>query len=174
MARKERSGFQRKIDNICRVVFLTEEGKPKSTTLIYSFSLSLLFVAILLVCYWLLLDPLENAFSESPVIVRNIVEYLVPAIVGCLPCVALSFAFKEKMNVVPAAFTWVGIIALIMIISMIFMVDKSDWATEYALFMAIVGIPMLLSATIGITASQIVCRKRMADRQSRLEKYSRR
>ena len=80
---KERSSFQRKIDHICRVVFLTEEGKPKSTILIYSFSLSLLFIVVFLISYWLLLEPLEMALQKSPVVVRNIVEYTIPAVVGC-------------------------------------------------------------------------------------------
>ena len=43
MAQEEKGRLSRKIDQICRVIFLTEDGKPKSTTLIYSFSLSLVF-----------------------------------------------------------------------------------------------------------------------------------
>ena len=82
---RQRSSLQGKIDHICRVIFLTEEGKPKSTTLIYSFSLSLLFIVVLLVSYWLLLEPLENAFEGNSVLLRNIMEYSVPALVGCLP-----------------------------------------------------------------------------------------
>ena len=169
---KERSSFQRKIDHICRVVFLTEEGKPKSTILIYSFSLSLLFIVVFLISYWLLLEPLEMALQKSPVVVRNIVEYTIPAVVGCIPCVALSFAFKERMNMVPAAFTWLCVIDLIMFVTMVFTVDMSDWATEYGLFLAIVGIPMLLSAVLGTVASQVVYRRRSKARELRMEKYS--
>ena len=169
---RQRSSLQGKIDHICRVIFLTEEGKPKSTTLIYSFSLSLLFIVVLLVSYWLLLEPLEKAFEGNSVLLRNIMEYSVPALVGCLPCVALSFAFREKMNLVPAAFTWVTIIALIVIITMIFMVDSTDWATEYGLFMTILGIPMIVSAFIGTIASQIVYRNRKRALELRMEKYS--
>lgn len=169
---KERSSFQRKIDHICRVVFLTEEGKPKSTILIYSFSLSLLFIVVFLISYWLLLEPLEMVLQKSPVVVRNIVEYTIPAVVGCIPCVALSFAFKERMNMVPAAFTWLCVIDMIMFVTMVFTVDKSDWATEYGLFLAIVGIPMLLSAVLGTVASQVVYRRRSKARELRMEKYS--
>ena len=169
---KERSSFQRKIDHICRVVFLTEEGKPKSTILIYSFSLSLLFIVVFLISYWLLLEPLEMALQKSPVVVRNIVEYTIPAVVGCIPCVALSFAFKERMNMVPAAFTWLCVIDMIMFVTMVFTVDMSDWATEYCLFLAIVGIPMLLSAVLGTVASQVVYRRRSKARELRMEKYS--
>ena len=169
---KERSAFQRKIDHICRVVFLTEEGKPKSTVLIYSFSLSLLFIVVFLVSYWMLLEPLEKALQSSSVVLRNIVEYTVPAIAGCIPCVALSFAFKVRMNMVPAAFTWLCVIDVIMFVTMAFMVYMSDWATEYGLFMAITGVPMLLSALLGTVASQVVYRRRKKALETRMEKYS--
>ena len=170
--KKERSAFQCRIDQICRVVFLTEEGKPKSTLLIYSFSLALLFIVLIMISYWVLLEPLENAFAASPVWVRNLVEYIVPAIAGCIPCVALSFAFRERMNMVPAAFAWVALIALIAMVTMVFMVDPTDWGTEYKLFLAIVGIPMVVSAVLGITASQVVYRRRRRALQARMEKYS--
>ena len=169
---KERSSFQRKVDHICRVIFLTEEGKPKSTLLIYSFSLALLFIVVFLVSYWLLLEPLEKALSDSSVMLRNIVEYTVPAVAGCIPCVALSFAFKVRMNMVPAAFTWLCVIDLIMIVTMVFMVDRTDWATEYRLFLTIVGIPMLISAALGTVASQVVYRRRKKALEMRIEKYS--
>ena len=169
---KERSAFQRKIDHICRVVFLTEEGKPKSTVLIYSFSLSLLFIVVFLVSYWMLLEPLEKALQSSSVVLRNIVEYTIPAVVGCIPCVALSFAFKVRMNMVPAAFTWLCVIDVIMFVTMAFMVDMSDWATEYGLFMAITGVPLLLSALLGTVASQVVYRRRKKALETRMEKYS--
>ena len=48
MAGKEKSRLSEKIDRICKAVFLTEEGKPKSPTLVYSFSLSLLFIAVVI------------------------------------------------------------------------------------------------------------------------------
>ena len=169
---KDRSAFQQKIDRICRVVFLTEEGKPKSTLLIYSFSLSLLFIVVFLVSYWLLLEPLEMAFASRAVWVRNIVEYTVPAIVGCIPCVGLSFAFKEKMNMVPAAFAWMCGIALIALVTMVFMVDPADRAMEYGLFLAIAGVPMVLSAVMGTVASQVVYRLRRRALEERLEKFA--
>ena len=90
MSDKERGGLSGKIDHICRVIFLTEEGKPKSTTLIYSFSLSLVFSILLLLCYLLLVDPIELGFTNSPVWVRQVLEYLVPGLLGVALCVSLS------------------------------------------------------------------------------------
>ena len=171
MAGKEKSRLSEKIDRICKAVFLTEEGKPKSPTLVYSFSLSLLFIAVVLVSYLLLLEPLEMAFQSSSVLVRNIVEYTIPAIAACIPCVALSFAFREKMNIVPAAFTWMSIITLIVVVTMIFIVDRSDWKTEYLLFLAIAGVPMIICSVIGTVSSQVIFHRRSSAKEARLEKY---
>ncbi len=174
MAEKERSKLSRKIDEICRVVFLTEEGKPKSTTLVYSFSLALVFIVVILVGYVLLIDPIELGLEGSPVWVRQVLEYLVPGLVCVALCTALSFAFrkKERFNLVAAAFTWVDIIVAIMLVTMMFTVDSSDWGTEYGLFMAVAGIPMLVSAVLGTVASQIVYRKRKASYDQRMKGYS--
>jgi len=57
-------------------------------------------------------------------------------------------------------------------VTMVFMVDPTDWGTEYKLFLAIVGIPMVVSAVLGITASQVVYRRRRRAFQARMEKYS--
>ncbi len=174
MAEKERSKLSRKIDEICRVVFLTEEGKPKSTTLIYSFSLALLFVAVILVCYMLLIDPIELGLVNSPVWIRQVLEYLVPGLLSAVICTALSFAFRkrERMGLVAAAYTWVDVIVVIMVVTMMFTVDSSDWGTEYALFMVVAGIPMLLSAVLGTVGSQLVYRGRKASYDRRMKGYS--
>ena len=73
---------------------------------------------------------------------------------------------------VPAAFTWLCVIDVIMFVTMVFMVDMSDWATEYDLFLAIVGIPMLISAVLGTVASQVVYHRRKKALEVRMEKYS--
>ena len=172
MAKGEKGQFSRKIDQICQAVFLTESGKPKSALLIYSFSLALLFIAVFIVSYMLLLEPLEMAFQSRSVFVRNLVEYSVPAIIGCIPCLALSFAFRERKNMVAASFTWVDVIVVIMFLTMVFMVDKADWATEYRFFLAILGLPMLISAVLGTVGSQVIYRKRRRAEALRMEKYS--
>ncbi len=172
MAKEDRGQLSRKVDRICQAIFLTENGKPKSALLIYSFSLALLFVVVFIASYMLLLEPLEMAFQNKSVFVRNLVEYSIPAIIGCLPCLALSFAFRERKNMVAASFTWFDVIVIIMFVTMAFMVDKSDWATEYRLFLNILGLPMLISALLGTVGSQVIYRRRRRAEALRMEKNS--
>ena len=172
MAKKGSGQLSGKIDQICKAIFLTEDGKPKSALLIYSFSLALVFVVVFIASYMLLLESLENAFQARPVFVRNVVEYTVPAIVGCVPCLALSFAFRQRKNMVAAAFTWLDVIVIIMFVTMLFMVDRSDWATEYRLFLTIIGLPMLISAVLGTVGSQMIYRRRRRADALRMENYT--
>lgn len=172
MAKGDRGQLSRKIDQICSAIFLTENGKPKSALLIYSFSLALVFIIVFIASYMLLLEPLEMAFQARSVFVRNVVEYTVPAIIGCIPCLALSFAFKERKNMVAAAFTWLDVIVLIMFVTMAFMADKDDWVTEYRMFLAIIGLPMLISGVLGTVGAQTIYRRRRRAEALRIEKYS--
>ena len=172
MARGEKGQLSRKVDQICQAIFLTENGKPKSALLIYSFSLALLFIVVFIASYMLLLEPLEMAFQNMSVFVRNLVEYSVPAIIGCIPCLALSFAFRQRMNMVAAAFTWLDVIVVVIFVTMAFMVDRSDWKTEYMLFLSITGLPMLISAVLGTVGSQLIYWKRRRAYALRMEKYS--
>ena len=166
MAQKERNRLSGKIDNIFKSIFFSEDGRPSSAVLLYSFCLSLLFVAIFVASYVILIDVLEALFLNSSVAVRNVVEYTVPAIVGCIPCLALSFALKgEKMNMVPIAFIWMSVITLIMYVTMAFAADKSNWNTEYRMFLKVIGLPMLISSVLGIIGSQIIFRKRRKSSQ---------
>lgn len=161
MAQKERGRLSGKIDGIFRSLFFPEGGQSNSAALLYSFCLSLLFIAVFVASYMFLVDPLEVLFQNSSVAVRNIVEYIVPAIVGCIPCLALSFAFRgPKMSIVPLAFIWICVITLLMCVTMAFAADKSNWKTEYGLFLKLIGLPMFISAILGTIGSQIIYRIR--------------
>ena len=161
MAQKERGRLSGKIDGIFRSLFFPECGQSNSAALLYSFCLSLLFIAVFVASYMFLVDPLEVLFQNSSVAVRNIVEYIIPAIVGCIPCLALSFAFRgPKISIVPLAFIWICVITLIMCVTMAFAADKNSWKNDYGIFMKLIGLPMIISAALGTIGSQIIYRLR--------------
>ena len=161
MADKERNRLSGKIDSIFKSIFFSEDGRPNSAVLLYSFCLSLLFVAIFVASYVILINVIEAFFQNSSVTVRNIFEYTLPAVIGCIPCLALSFVFKrEKMSMVPLAFIWMSAITRIMYVTMAFASDKGNWNTEYRMFLRVIGLPMLISSVLGIIGSQIIFRKR--------------
>ena len=85
-------------------------------------------------------------------------EALLPAIVGSVPCVLLSFAFKdENKGLVTAAYRWMAILIVIVLFLGIFYFDLDD----YISFFSILGIPGILSVLCGGFVSNKIYLKRI-------------
>ncbi len=165
---KERSALQRKIDQFLRVLFLDEKGAPKSAALLYSFLLAIVFVLIYLAAYLILLGPLEKLFSGASVAARNVVQYLIPAVAGSIPCVALYFAFPKQKQIVPYAFLWMAVLLVAIMIFELLLIDWSDAWTEYQLFLVILAIPLAVSVLCGgIPATFLYRRDMKREREAR-------
>lgn len=116
---REQNGFEEKLIRIRESSFwdafrFTKDGRFKSTLLIYSFTLSILFVAIYVASYWLLIDPLE--FGLRPYLgtqLRTLAESFIPAIVGSLACCVFHFISHEKKMVL-FAYGWLVVYTLIL------------------------------------------------------------
>ena len=161
------SNFQRKLDGVLRSLFLEENGRPKSAVLLYSFLLAILFVLLYGASYLLLLGPLESALSGAPVWVRNLAEYVVPALVGSIPCLLIAFLPGGKKRLVLGAYLWMGGLLVAMMLFELLLIDWSDAATEYGLFMAIVNLPALASVlTGGIPALLLYRREQRAQAEA--------
>ena len=167
---KERSALQRKIDQFLRVLFLDEKGAPKSASLLYSFLLAILFVLVYLAAYLLLLDPLEKLFSGASVAVRNFTQYLLPAVAGSVPCVALYFAFPKQKQIVPYAFLWMAVLLVSIMLFELLLIDWSDAWTEYSLFLVIVAVPLAVSVLCGGVPATLLYRRDMIKAREGQEK----
>ena len=88
-------------------IFLpTKNGKVKSTLVLNSFCLSILFLAVYAMAYLLLLDGLDAFLAgKASLFWINVLESLIPALVATFICNVLHFVFAEK-RLVPAAFIW--------------------------------------------------------------------
>ena len=164
---KERSKLQRRIDSFTRALFLDENGKPKSATFLYSFLLAILFGGIYAAAYLLLLDPLNNAFSGLSTFWQNVLEYLLPALVGSVPCVLSIFLFRgENKRLVPCAYLWLAALLVLFMLAALLLIDWSDAATEYALFWMLLGLPLAVSAAVGGIPAFLLYRKTLKKREA--------
>ncbi len=171
----KRSKFQQRLDGILRGLFFEENGKPKSAALLYSFLLAILFVLIYVVCYLLLLGPLESLFSGASVPVRNGVEYLIPALAGSGLCLLFTLLPGEKKGLVAGAYLWMGALLAAAMLFELVLIDWSDAGTEYGFFMVLLGLPGILAVlTGGIPALLLYGRekRRKAQREAVRERPS--
>ena len=159
----KRSKFERKLDGFFRGLFFEENGKPKSASLLYSFLMAILFILIYGASYLLLLDPLEKALARTSVLLRNLAEYLVPALAGSAVCLLFTLLPGEKKGLAAGAYLWMGGLLVAVMLFELLLIDWSDARTEYGLFMAIVNLPGIASVlTGGIPALLLYRRERKA------------
>ena len=163
MAAKQ-SKFQQKLDGFLRNLFFEENGKPKSADLLYSFLLAILFILIYLMAYMLLLGPIEKLLSDASVTVRNIAEYILPAAAGSALCLLIRHLLKERGKLALAAYLWMTVLLIAIMLFALILIDWSDPKTEYGLFMALIGFPLIASILTGGIPALILHRKKMKER----------
>lgn len=124
---------------------MTENGKVKSTLVLYSFCLCCVFIAVYAASFVFLLDPLDALVSGAPKALVYLVESLVPSIIGTVLCMLTWPLFKEK-RLMPASFTWMFLLAMACLIAMlILMRDEPEARNLFLIFFAqAVPAPILL------------------------------
>ena len=124
---------------------MTENGKVKSTLMLYSFCLCWVFIAVYFASYFFLLDPLDALVSGAPKIVVYLVESLVPAVVGPAVC-ALPWPLYKDKRMMAASFTWIFLLAVACLIAMVVMMSDEPEARNLFLqfFAQAVPAPILL------------------------------
>lgn len=98
---------------------MTENGKVKSTLLLYSFCLCWVFLAVYGLAYAFLTVPLHNLTSGGPTAVENLVGALVPAVLGTAVCSLTWFLSKTEKRLMPAAYIWLFVLALACLITLL-------------------------------------------------------
>ena len=120
-----------------RTLFLTEDGRPKSTVLLYSFALGFVFVAIYVLVFVFLTVPLSKLFRDDqpttwivyifgfPLTWKSLIESVILGLLGSAVCCGLSLLIKERA--IPAgAYIWLTVYLVIMLIAMIFIAKDPD------------------------------------------------
>ncbi len=149
------SKFRRKMDSFWMTLFLTPEGKPKSALLLYSFSMSLVFIVVYGIAYFFLIDVIEHALAASmSVAVRNVMQAVIPGLAGTLVCCLAWFIPGDK-RLLPYSYLWLCAYALLVLITMIFLLGNEEYSVFFYFFMSIVPVGLIS----GMTASQVIYRK---------------
>ncbi len=146
--RKERR--KKRADEFWSFFLFTKNGKVKSATLIYSFSLSVLFLAVFAAAFLLLIDPIEFALAgKAPTWLVSLCESLAPALVGALlTCVPCLF-FKDKRLVWMAyLFLWLyAIVVLIAVAAGLAPDVRRDFLRLYAM---LVPAPLIMGTALSV------------------------
>ena len=139
--------FSGRLARFWRTLFLTEDGRPKSTMILYSFALSFVFLLIYTLAYAFLVAPIEQLLGDLPVFWKNVLESIIPGLSGSVVCCGISLLIKERA--IPAgAYIWLLVYVVVMMIAMIFIAGDAE-VYRFFLFLLLMYVPAgLLSGTI--------------------------
>lgn len=152
---KERA---RRADSFWNSFQMTENGHVKSTLLLNSFCLAILFVAVYAVAFFLLTDPIHAWLSGGPLLLENLVNALLPALLGTAVCGLFHFLCQPQT--VLAAYLWLLALALACLVTMLILLRGESGASRLFLqfFAMLVPAPLLC----GILSALWVLRRKTA------------
>lgn len=153
-AEREKAHAQR-ADSFWNAFQLTENGHVKSTLLLNSFCLSIVFLAVYFAAFYLLADPIHALLSPAPLAVENLASALLPAAAGTAVC-GLTHLLCRPQTVL-ASYLWLLALAAAILVVMLLMLHGGAGTALFLSFYAILVPAPLIS---GIAASLWVLRRK--------------
>ena len=146
----------RRVESFWDAFRLTENGHVKSTLLLNSFCLSILFLAVYGAAFFLLTDPIHAWLALAPRAVENLVSALLPALIGTAIC-ALTHLICHPQTVL-AAYGWLLLLALASLVTMLLLLRGDSGAS--VLFLQLFGMMVPVPLLMGFGSSWWLLRRR--------------
>ena len=88
---------------------MTENGRVKSTLLLYSFCLCWVFFGVYGVAYAFLVPPVHALTAGWPILAVHLAEILVPSVLATALC-GLTWLLPGDRRLLPATYLWMAVI----------------------------------------------------------------
>ena len=156
---KQRQERQKKRDERSKrfwsTFLFTENGKPKSGFLVYTFCLSIVFIALYLAAFQYLVDLLAPLTASWPVVWGNLFGSLCVSAAVLLVGVLLHRLFSDK-RLMFGTHLWLLLYLVASVVYMAFYLRGTDTMREFMLFaLWFAGIPVAL----GTILFWLLCRR---------------
>lgn len=131
-----------------RAFLFTEDGKPKSGLVIYTFCLSIGLVLLCLLAFNCSIEWLTPALASLPVFWNNLIQSLAAGAAMLLVSVVLHLIFKDK-RLMFGSYLWLAFYAVVMLIAMLVILRGTGaWREFLAFFGWFVAIPVALGLLV--------------------------
>lgn len=157
-------------DRFWGAFLFTKDGKVKSTLLLYSFCLCVVFAAVYAASYVIFVNLLHPLLEGASVATINFVEAAVPTLVGTAVC-SLSWLLPEKRMML-ASYLWLAVLAIACLVAM--MIILGGDAQAQMLFLQFFGLfvpaPILLGGGLSLWLYRRYQRRRSTLTSGRIER----
>ena len=146
---------------------MTENGRVKSTLLLYSFCLCWVLLALYIGCFALLNPLLDGLQDFLPVTAVSVIEALVPAAAGTAVA-SLAWLLPGDKRLLPASYIWLTLLMLACLIALIFMMGLGDALFVLQFFGMFVLAPLALGLGSSVLAYTLYWKKKApAEKEAR-------
>lgn len=131
-----------------RAFLFTEDGKPKSGLVIYTFFLSVGLLLLCLLAFDCSIEWLTPALAPLPVLWSNLIQSLAASAAVLLVSVVLHLLFKDK-RLMFGSYLWLAFYAVVMLIAMLVILRGTGaWREFLEFFGWFVAIPVALGLLV--------------------------
>ncbi len=156
LTEKEREEKRReRADRFWGAFQFTENGKPKSSLLVYTFSLSILFAAVYFLCYEGAIRLLTGPLSALPAWGSNLIIALAASAAGAAACCLPHRFFRDKRLVFGGHLWLCGYAAAVLAVMLVLM----GFTEGFGSFLVFFAWFILPPAAVGTGASAVLYRR---------------
>ena len=123
----------KRADSFWEAFRFTENGKPKSSLILYTFSLSILFVLVYMACYEGAIRLLTEPLSALPAWASNLVIALLSSAAGCALC-CLPHRFFGDKRLVFGGHLWLCGYAAAVLVTMLILLGPTEGFQSFLVF----------------------------------------
>ncbi len=131
-----------------KAFLFTEDGKPKSGLMVYTFCLSLVYVLLYVVAFNFSIEWLSPVTETWPAAAGNLVQSLAAGAALVLISLVLHRLFSDK-RLMLGCHLWLGLYALLVCVSMVFLLgDRETFGAFLHFFVWFMLIPVILGLVV--------------------------
>lgn len=153
--RERKEKWAKREKSFWKAFLFTEDGKPKSGLMVYTFCLSLVFVPLYIAAFNLSINWLGPVTESWPVFAGNTLQSVAASGIGLAAALLLHRIFPDK-RLMFGCHLWLALYAALVCVSMAFMLG--DWEA-YAAFLHFFAWFILIPVALGLLATYLLYRR---------------
>ena len=146
-ARKEK--LQKLEKSFWRSFLLTEDGKPKSGLLIYTFCLSFVFLGIYILAFWMVIEELSDPLASLPPVLGNLIQSVLVGVAASALSGLMHILLPDK-RLAFGTHLWLALYVVASVITLAILLKEAGLIGAmlmFALWFAVIPLAMGLTVT---------------------------
>ena len=146
-ARKEK--LQKLEKSFWRSFLLTEDGKPKSGLLIYTFCLSFVFLGIYILAFWMVIEELSDPLASLPPVLGNLIQSVLVGVAASALSGLMHILLPDK-RLAFGTHLWLALYVVASVITLAILLKEAELIGAmlmFALWFAVIPLVMGLTVT---------------------------